>query len=471
MIPLEILREAAFVVSGIVIGTGVLQNVLQVFQLSVAAAVLARRPPADRIGLLWQRYAEIVPPIALLVPAYNEELSIVESVRSLLGLQYPNIEIVVVNDGSRDGTLRALIEGFSLVPAERAYEPALPHQPIRRIYRSLGEPRLVVVDKENGGKADSLNCAVNLARAPIVCSMDADSLLEQDSLLRAVRPFVDDPQRIVAVGATVRVGNGCRIAHGHVVEVGLPRNPLAVLQTIEYLRAFLMARLAWSEIGSLIIVSGAFGLFRRQVIVDVGGYSRDTVGEDLELIVRIHRHMRQSGLEYRVDFVPEPVCWTQVPESLAELGRQRSRWQRGALETFFRHRDMLFRPRYGRIGSVAFLNMLLVDVIGPVAEVLGYVLVPTFWLLGVLSVDYFLAFLAVTFAFGIAISTGSLVLEELELRRFPHARELSLLLAAAVVENFGYRQLNNFWRIMGLWQYLRGRSDWGQMARLGFRKA
>jgi cellulose synthase/poly-beta-1,6-N-acetylglucosamine synthase-like glycosyltransferase len=329
----------------------------------------------------------------------------------------------------------------------------------------------VVVDKQNGGKADALNCAVNLARAPIVCSMDADSLLEQDSLLRAVRPFVDDPQRTVAVGATVRVGNGCRIAHGHVVEVRLAPSFLAVLQTIEYLRAFLMARLAWSEIGSLTIVSGAFGLFRRQVIVDVGGYSRDTVGEDLELIVRIHRHMRERALDYRVDFVPEPVCWTQVPESLAVLGRQRSRWQRGALETFFQHRDMLFRPRYGRIGSVAFPNMLLVDVIGPIAEMLGYLLVPMFWFLGILSVDYLLAFLALTFAFGIAISTGSLVLEELELRRFPRTRELSLLLAAAILENFGYRQLNNVWRIVGLWQYLRGHTDWGHMARLGFRKA
>jgi cellulose synthase/poly-beta-1,6-N-acetylglucosamine synthase-like glycosyltransferase len=471
MTTLALMQGTATVIAAVVIGTGLLQNALQVLQLGIAAVVLRRRPPADRLGLLWQRYADVVPPIALLVPAYNEELSIVESVRSLLGLQYPNFEIVVVNDGSKDGTLQALIDGFRLVPAQRVFENSVPHKPIRTIYRSPNEPRLVVADKENGGKADALNAAVNLARSPIVCSMDADSLLEQDSLLRAVQPFVDDPQRTVAVGATIRVGNGCRIAHGHVVEVGLPRSVLAVLQTIEYLRAFLMARLAWSELGSLTIVSGAFGLFRRRIIIDVGGFSRDTVGEDLELIIKIHRHLRDRKLDYRVNFVPEPVCWTQVPESLAVLGRQRARWQRGALETFFKHSDMLLRPRYGRIGSIAFLNMLLVDVLGPIAEMLGYVLVPLFWATGLLSFDYFLAYLAVTFAFGIAISTGSLVLEELELRRFPRARELSVLLGAAILENFGYRQINNYWRVKGLWQYLRGRQDWGQMTRLGFRKA
>ncbi len=471
MTPLALLHSTAAVVAAIVITTGLLQNALQIAQLAIAAAALRRRPPADRVGLLWQRYADVAPPIALLVPAYNEELSIVESVRSLLGLQYPNIEIVVVNDGSKDATLQALIDGFGLVPAQRVFEDSVPHKPIRAIYRSPMEPRLVVADKENGGKADALNAAVNLARSPIVCSMDADSLLEQDSLLRAVQPFVDDPQRTVAVGATIRVGNGCRIAHGHVAEVGLPRSVLAVLQTIEYLRAFLMARLAWSELGSLTIVSGAFGLFRRRIIIDVGGFSTDTVGEDLELVIKIHRHMRDRKLDYRIDFVPEPVCWTQVPESLAVLGRQRARWQRGALETFFKHRDMLLRPRYGRIGSVAFVHMLLVDVLGPVAELLGYILVPLFWAMGVLSLDYFLAFLAVTFAFGIAVSTGSLVLEELELRRFPRARELSLLLGAAILENFGYRQINNWWRVKGFWQYLRGRHDWGQMTRVGFRKA
>lgn len=299
-------------------------------------------------------------------------------------------------------------------------------------------------------------------------TIDADSVLEQDALLRAVQPFIDDPERTVAVGATVRVANGCNIEHGHVVEVALPGRLLALFQALEYLRAFLMARLAWSQFGTLTIVSGAFGVFRRQVIVDIRGYSTDTVGEDLELVIKIHRHMCERGRDYRVEFVPEPVCWTEVPETLRGLGRQRARWHRGALETFAKHRDMLLKPRYGRMGSIGMPNMLLVDVLGPPIEVLGYLLVPSLWYLGLLSIDYLLAFLAVTFSFGVAISVGALLLEELELRRYPRTRDMAMLFFAAIFENFGYRQLNNFWRVRGLWEYLRGVKSWGVMTRRGF---
>jgi cellulose synthase/poly-beta-1,6-N-acetylglucosamine synthase-like glycosyltransferase len=317
-----------------------------------------------------------------------------------------------------------------------------------------------------------LNCAINFARADIICVIDADSILERDALLRAVEPFIDDPERTVAVGATIRVVNGCTVQHGHVIDVRLPRRMLALFQTIEYLRSFLMARLAWSQIGALTIVSGAFGLFRRQVVIDAGGYSTQTVGEDLELVIRLHRLMRDRGEAYRITFIPEPVCWTEVPETLRNLGRQRTRWQRGALETFFMHADMMVKPRlYGRIGSLSFLHMLLIDVVSPIAEVIGYVFVPMFWATGLLSVDYLLAFLSLTFAFGIAISAGALILEELELRRFPKIADLLRLVVAAVLENFGYRQLNNVWRVRGTLQFLRGKRAWGHLSRKGFMRA
>jgi cellulose synthase/poly-beta-1,6-N-acetylglucosamine synthase-like glycosyltransferase len=320
----------------------------------------------------------------------------------------------------------------------------------------------------NGGKADALNAGINLSRSPLFCSIDADSLIEPDALLRAVQPFIDEPELTIAVGGTIRLANGCRISAGRVVEIGLPRNLLALFQVVEYLRAFLMARLAWSQVQTLTIISGAFGIFSRQIAIKVGGYSHKTVGEDLELVVKFHRYMRDIRRPYRIVFTPEPVCWTEAPESLKILGRQRSRWQRGALEAFFKHRDMLMRPRYGRIGAVAFGHMFLVDVLGPIVEILGYVLIPIMWGLGLLSADYLLAFLAVTFNFGVVISVGSLILEEVELRRFPRARHLAVLTAAAVLENFGYRQLNNLWRIRGLMQYLRGTSGWGDMTRVGF---
>lgn len=465
------LQLFAEIVAVVVIGTGLLQNLIYLIQLALAAAALIETPSTPRTGVLWRRYADASPPIALLAPAYNEALTIVESVRSLLSLQYPNFEIVVINDGSTDDTLNVLIAAFDLARVERAHDLAVAHQPIRALYSSANQPRLVVVDKQNGGKADALNAGINISRAPIICSMDADSLLEPDALLRAVRPFIDDPVRTIAVGGTVRIANGCRIDHGRVVEVRAPTNPLALLQTVEYLRAFLMARLAWSRVNALTIISGAFGLFRRANVIEVGGYSHGTVGEDMELVVKLHRLMRARKRPYRIAFIPEPVCWTEAPESLRVLGRQRARWHRGALETFERHRSLLFNPRYGRIGTVGFGYVLLVDVVGPIVEMLGYLLVPIFWAMGLLSLDYLLGFLAVSFTFGVVISVGALALEESELRRFPRARDLLVLTAMAVIENFGYRQINNLWRLRGTWQYLRKSQSWGAMTRRGFRSA
>ncbi|MFN3932797.1 MAG: glycosyltransferase [Brevundimonas sp.] len=463
-----VLAGLAALMALFVIVVGLLQNLVYLVQLGLAAAALIERPPAPEPGLLWRRYADASPPIALLAPAFNEALTISQSVRSLLSLHYPNFEVIVVNDGSTDETLQVLIDVFELRPLHRHYDLAIDHKPIRGVYGAAHQPRLIVVDKENGGKADALNAGINVSRAPIFCSMDADSLLEPDALLRAVQPFIEEPDRTVAVGGTIRIANGCRIEDGRVIEVRAPRNLLALFQTVEYLRAFLMARLAWSRINALTIISGAFGLFRRARVIEVGGYTRDTVGEDMELVVKLHRLMRDKGLPCRVAFVPEPVCWTEAPESLAVLGRQRSRWHRGALETFERHWRMLFMPRYGRVGFIGFGYILLVDVVGPVVELLGFILIPVLWAMGVLSIEYLLAFLAVSFTFGVVISVGALALEESELRRFPRASDLVLLTAIAVLENFGYRQLNNLWRMRGIWQYLRRSQSWGAMTRKGF---
>jgi cellulose synthase/poly-beta-1,6-N-acetylglucosamine synthase-like glycosyltransferase len=296
-------------------------------------------------------------------------------------------------------------------------------------------------------------------------------VLEPDSLLRAVQPFLEDPQRVIAVGGTIRVANGCDIADGRIVRIAAPRNLLALMQTVEYLRAFLMARLAWSQIGALTIISGAFGLFRRQAVLEVGGYAHGTVGEDMELVVRLHRHFRDAKKPYRIAFVPEPVCWTEAPESLKVLARQRARWHRGALETFGRHRAMAFNPKYGAVGMIGFGWIVLSDVIGPPTEMLGYVLIPIWAGLGVLSLNYLFAFIGVTFAFGVALSVGALALEESELHRFPRARDLIVLTGAAILENFGYRQLNQLWRLRGTLDWLRGSQSWGEMTRKGFKSA
>lgn len=459
--------QIATIVSWIVIGSGMAQTAVYLLQLVVAGYALAQRPPVENSALLWHRYSDVAPPIAMIVPVYNEELNVVESVQSILSLEYPNFEVIVVNDGSKDKSLARLIEAFKLTRFERPYEQALAHNTILGLYSSPVNDRLFVVDKLNGGKADAQNAGINICRAPIFCVIDGDSILEPDALIRVVQPFIDDPERTIAVGGTIRIANGSRVESGRVKEVHLPKRLVPLFQVVEYLRAFLLARLAWSRINTLTLVSGAFGVFRRAEAVAVKGFTKGSMGEDLDIVLKLHRHMIDNKRSYRIQFIPEPVCWTEAPETLAVLARQRSRWQRGALECFFRYRAMLFNPRYGRVGFLGLGHILIVDVLGPIMEVLGYILMPAFWFLGMLSTEYFLAFTALVFTFGVGISVCSLVLEEAELRRFPKARDLAVLTLAAVLENFGYRQINNFWRVKGWWQYLRANQQWGEMTRTG----
>lgn len=464
--------ELATIVFWIVVGTGLLQICLYIVQLFFAGLALSERPPSTSTALLWQRYVDLAPQIAIIAPAYNEELTIIESVDALLALHYPDFEVIVINDGSKDATLQRLTDHYGLKPVERLYDLAVEHQPIRGLYATPRLPRLLVVDKVNGGgKADALNAGVNVARAPLVCAIDADTILEPDALIRMVRPYIEEPSKTVAVGGTIRIANGCVVDRGRILEARLPRNFLALVQIVEYLRAFLMARLGLSRMGTLMIVSGAFGLFSRQAAIDVGAFSHGTVGEDMELVVKLHRHFHDKRQPYLISFVAEPVSWTEAPETLRILGNQRARWQRGSLETFFKHRDMFLNPRYGRIGFLGFGQVFVVDVLGPVAEVLGYFLVPLFFFLGLLSVDYFLAFIAVVFTFGVFISVATLILEEVELRRLANARDLAILTLVSVLENFGYRQICNFWRVQGYYQYLTKKQGWGAMTRKGFQRS
>lgn len=449
---------------------GVTQTILYMVQLLLAASAMRREEVRVDPVALWNRYSGASPPIALLAPAYNEEAGIVESVKALMALQYPSMEVIVINDGSSDRTLELLIQTFALRKSKRIHHSDLPHKPIRSLYISDQYPNLLIVDKENGGKADALNAGINVARAPLFCAIDSDSIIEPDALLRMVQPFIDHPSRTVAVGGSVRVVNGCLVSGGRVVKVAAPRGLLALFQVVEYLRAFLVARVAWSRIRTLTLISGAFGLFRRDIAMLVDGYGTDTVGEDLDLVLKIHGKMIEQNKDYDVVFLPEPVCWTEVPESLAVLKRQRSRWQRGALEVFFKHRHMLFNPRYGRIGTLGMGQILLVDIIGPPAEMLGYLLLPLLWANGWLNVEYLWAFMALIFLAGTFFSITSLILSEIATRRYPNIRDLARLGGAALLENFGYRQLNGLWRLRGWWQFLRKDNRWEAMPRIGFKR-
>lgn len=411
-------------------------------------------------------------PVTLLAPAFNEEKTCVQSVKSLLTLEYPDYEILVVNDGSKDATLERLREAYDLTPAFRAPTAELPTAPIRGIYRSRRHPQLWVVDKENGGKADSLNTGLNFCVTPLFCAMDADSLLERDALSRIVRPFLEDA-RTVAAGGVIRIVNSCSVKSGMVTDVRLPKNWLARIQVLEYLRAYLSGRMGWHTIDATLIISGAFGVFRRSTVVAAGGYatartSGETVGEDMELVVRLHRYCRQSRIPYQISYMCDPVAWTECPETIRVLGRQRDRWQRGLMEALSRHRTMFFNPRYGVIGLIAFPYFYIFEMLGPVIEMCGYLTFAAAAASDAVSPDYVWAFLCVAFAYGVANSIAAVGLEELSYRRYARYSDLLHLFGLAILENFGYRQMSAWWRFRGTLSALRGAKGWGRMERKGF---
>lgn len=406
------------------------------------------------------------PPVSIIVPAYNEEATIVASVRSFLALQYPLFEIVVVNDGSKDGTVEVLREEFDLSESDQPVRIQLKTQPMRTVYASAAE-RLILIDKENGGKADALNAGICAANYPFVCCIDADIVLDEDALLRVARPMIES-SNVVAVGGIVRVANGCEVESGRVVKIRTPRNIWANFQIVEYLRAFLAGRTGWSVLNAMLIISGAFGMFRRRDFIEAGGYAHDTVGEDMEVVTRMHRNLKEKGEPYRIAFVPDPVAWTEVPATLRVLRRQRDRWHRGLMDTLFRHRKMLLNPRYGTVGLLAMPYFFLFEFLGPVVELLGYVAVPLSLFLGYLDVEFAVTFFLAAVGLGALLSVAAVFLEELRLNRYPRWLDVLKLTLYGILENFGYRQLNTVWRAWAIVSFLRNNQSWGAMERRGF---
>ena len=414
----------------------------------------------------------IVRPISVVVPAFNEAAGITESVRSFLSLRYPVFEVIVVNDGSTDATLARLVEAFDLRPTKTVFRRSLATRPVRGIHRSPLHPRLTVVDKVNGGKADALNAGLNVSRYPLFCAVDSDSLLEKDALLKVVRPFIEDPERTVGAGGVIRLSNGCEIRDGQVVKVGLPRNWIARFQVLEYLRAFLGGRLGLSMLGSTLIVSGAFGVFRKDVAMACGGYRTDSLTEDMEIVVRMQKHMHDLGKPYRFAYVPDPICWTEAPETLRVLARQRGRWHRGLIETLTRYRGMFLNPRYGAAGLFAVPFYAVFEMAGPIIECLGYVLFLGHVVLGRTDYPFAVMFFFVAVFYGTFSSLLAILLEEMSSHRYPRPRDLVVLTAAGVAENIVYRQYLALVRAGAFLGLLRGKDrPWGHMERRGFAKA
>ncbi|MEK3730942.1 MULTISPECIES: glycosyltransferase family 2 protein [Paenibacillus] len=415
--------------------------------------------------------SELVPSVSLLVPAYNEELTITENVRCLMTLNYPNYEVIVINDGSSDDTLDVLLKEYELeaIPNPEI-RGRLDTQRIRGVYHNPQYPHLYVIDKENGGKADSLNAGINLSRYPLISSIDADSLLEKDALIRMARMYMENPEETVAIGGDVRIANGCIIENGAVKEVSLPRKMWPMFQSIEYLKAFLGGRIGWSHINGLIIVSGAFGMFRKDYVIAVGGYRGGYPGEDMNIIIKLHRYMLKNKIPYRVAFCPEAVCWTQAPDSYHILSNQRKRWGRGNLKNMIENRDMLFNPRYKVMGWLTMPYNVIFEALNPYFRITGLLALLGYVLMDMTNWHVLLVFGLVNFLGGYLLSIGALLLEEMAFRRYNKLSDLVKMLLFSALKFVGYHQLGVLWRVQGHIQYLQNNNTWGTMTRQSWKE-
>lgn len=424
------------------------------------------------MSLLFKK--RMLPSISIIAPAFNEEKTIIESANSLLNLKYPEYELIIVNDGSKDTTLNTLIKYYDLKRVDYIYESRLNTQPVRGVYLNRSRPKLIVVDKINGGKADSLNVGINIANKEYVCGIDADSLLEDDALIKLASLTLDEETETPAMGGNILPINGCTIDHGHISKKGLAESKLARFQTIEYIRSFMSGRLGWSYFNCLLIISGAFGLFRKERIINVGGYltssgkyKTDTVGEDMELVVRISRQMKEAKHPFRILYAYNANCWTEVPEDLKTLKKQRYRWHRGLIEILTFHQKMSFNPSYGRIGTVALPYFYIFEMLGPIFEIQGYLMVILSIFLGILNVEIAMILFIAMVLMGILVSVSSLLISEKNGQNFSR-KELGILIFYAVIENFGVRQFFSLWRFGGYINMFKKPAGWQKAERKGF---
>lgn len=434
-----------------------------------ARKYLKRNTYTDYLNILQSPEA---PSVSILAPAYNEETTIIDNVKSLLSVHYANYEVIVVNDGSRDRTLVKMIEEYNLEKVNFAVRKDLPTQAIRGVYKSKNQAyeNLVVVDKENGGKSDALNAAINVSRNDYTLNIDVDCILEEDCLLKLMKPFLEETeQEVIATGGVIRIANDCEIEKGRIIEVNVPKKLITQFQTLEYLRTFLLGRVAWGSLDGLLLISGALGVFKKDLVIACGGYDKETIGEDMELTVRMRRFAREKDIDYKIGFVPDPLCWTEVPESWSVLRKQRNRWARGSIETLLSHKRLFLNPFYGKIGLISYPYWLIFEWLAPVIEFIGISLLIIFALLGVVNVSFLYLMIILIYGFTVAFTIGTIYLEEITYFQYKKRRQLVRLLLAGILEPIVFHPFSAFCAITGNWDYFfEGKTAWGGMKRVGF---
>jgi cellulose synthase/poly-beta-1,6-N-acetylglucosamine synthase-like glycosyltransferase/phosphoglycerol transferase MdoB-like AlkP superfamily enzyme len=413
------------------------------------------------------------PTVSILAPAYNEGMTIVENVRSLLSIYYSNLELIVINDGSKDDSLQRLIRAYDLEKVDFFVDYKIETKPVRGVYKSKKSiyHKLLVIDKVNGGKADALNVGINVSSNNYLVCIDVDCILEQDALLKMVKPFMEQTkEKVIASGGVVRIANSCEIEDGKLVKVRLAKDYLPRMQILEYIRAFILGRMAWSRLNGLMLISGAFGAFDKEIAIKAGGYNHNTVGEDMELVVRMRRYMEERGEKYRVTYIPDPLCWTEAPNSFDILGRQRNRWTRGTIETLKFHKKMFFNPKYHLLGMLSYPYWFFFEMCAPLIEFFGFISFLIFATLGLMDWSFFFTYLLFIICFGYLYSAFSILMEVVTYNQYKRRTDMLMLLLTALTEPLYFHPFVVWSAIKGYIDYLRKKKAWGEMTRQGFAK-
>ena len=487
-----------------IIGFLMIYNVLSFILFAIAAYKInsyLKQGKLANLDILYHHPG--LPPVSFLLPAYNEENGIIESIESLMNLHYPQFEIIIVNDGSTDGTFRRVKNQFDFKPIESQKSGPLGTAEVKGVYEIPAHylsqhkniARILLIDKQNGGKADALNAGINLAQHPYVCSMDADSLMDRNALLIGMRPFLDHPDTVVAVGGQVGIANGATVKNGKVLSVGLPKKIIEIFQVIEYAKSFNVGRTALASLNSLIVLSGVFSIFRRDLILKIGGYltrhmktpiglrycgARDTVCEDMEIVVRLYRYLQEYRVKGRVEYLPFPISWTEVPSRFPDLARQRNRWYRGLSESLWFHKRMLLNPFFRQVGLFAMPYQFFFEFIGPLVEFIGYLSLPFFWGLGYLNTLYLTLFLLLAVVYGTLLSELTVLLgiwigarykteyQNYNIFYSTGLKDILLLILFSLFINIGYRQYLLWAQVRGFVDFVRGKKSWEKFKHQGF---
>jgi len=414
----------------------------------------------------------LVPRISIIAPAFNESKSIIDNIRTLLSLYYNNFEVIIVNDGSTDDTFQKIVQSFELVKVNYYFDYRIPCERIKGVYKSDNPSynRLTVIDKNNGGKADSLNAGINISRNSLIVTIDADSIIESDSVLKLVKPFLEEKdKKVIGTGGVIRIVNSCEIERGHIREIKLPDQILPRLQVLEYTRAFLLGRMAWSHLDGLMLISGAMGMFDRETVIMAGGYSIKTVGEDMELVLRMRRFKAEREEKYEVTYIPDPLCWTEAPADFKSMRKQRTRWTRGLIESLWTHRKIFMNPGYGRLGVLGYPYWLLFEWLSPLIAFSGFIYTIYLAIAHKLNVPFFLLLYLFVYTFAVSLSVWAVLFEEITFHKYGRKRDVLRLLSSALVEPFFY-PMHTLFAVIGNIEAIGGKQGWGKAKRSGFEK-